>query len=278
MNKSYRYTLFTLSLAVVFIFGSMAGMNLILQARDRQLLTESGTVTVESPVRAWQEQGRGGEENAEESDYEGYVPTAEQMEEVIRCWEESMTMIVHNPVNGQMSMEEALERSEQWLVDMGATEPDVESYFISAMLGVAARDASTNVQLEPYYSSWIVQYSNESMEAILYLNAVTGMVWSAEITLFEDIPEEMPYEILFLFVELAGFCEFGDIVEMPDDTQAVLLLGDSTLCAQMNFWHPQTDYPLSSYGEEELLYYDQVSHRQEKVTILLKFTTLTQLG
>lgn len=57
MNKSYKYTILTLSLVLIFAFGSMAGMNLIIRAKERQFLTESGRTEVELPVREWTGQG-----------------------------------------------------------------------------------------------------------------------------------------------------------------------------------------------------------------------------
>ena len=56
MRKTYKYTILTLFLAVAFVFGSMEVMNLILRAREKQFLSESGRVVVEAPVRAWQKQ------------------------------------------------------------------------------------------------------------------------------------------------------------------------------------------------------------------------------
>ena len=56
MNKAYKYTLFTVFLSLVFAFGSMVGMNFILEAREKQMLTENGRVVVEAPVRAWQKE------------------------------------------------------------------------------------------------------------------------------------------------------------------------------------------------------------------------------
>ena len=50
-----KYTLVCLLLAAVFALGSTAGMNVILQMRERQRLKESGTVVMESPVLAWQD-------------------------------------------------------------------------------------------------------------------------------------------------------------------------------------------------------------------------------
>ena len=55
MKRVSKYTLVCLLLAAVFALGSTAGMNVILQMRERQRLEESGTVAVESPVLAWQD-------------------------------------------------------------------------------------------------------------------------------------------------------------------------------------------------------------------------------
>lgn len=109
MNKTAKYTALTLFLAVVFSFGSMAGMDYILLTRERQLLTESGRAVVETPVRAWQEPDRNGEmENSESSDKERYALTTEQMEGVLAYWKEHTGITVHNPVTGQISMDEAV--------------------------------------------------------------------------------------------------------------------------------------------------------------------------
>lgn len=87
MNKSYKYTILTLFLALVFAFGSMAGMNLILRAKERQLLTERGRAIVEAPVRSWQGQESGEDgETDEESGSIGYALTTGQVEEILSCW------------------------------------------------------------------------------------------------------------------------------------------------------------------------------------------------
>ena len=54
MNRASKYTLLSLLFAAVFVFGSMAGTDLILQMWEKRRLEESGTVTMESPVLAWQ--------------------------------------------------------------------------------------------------------------------------------------------------------------------------------------------------------------------------------
>ena len=272
MNKSYKYTILTLFLAVVFVLGSMGGMNLILQTRERQFLSESGRVVVEAPVRTWQEQDSGIEGVNGENSQEGYVLTAEQMEEVISSWDESMA-VIHSPVNGQISMEEAMRAGEEWLVQMGMIENvDVETHSMYASLSTAVRKESAGSQLEPYCSFWYVRYSSQYMMAFLRINAVTGKIWNADITFYKDLPEEAPYEKLSLFAELSGL-QISDadvVLKNEDGTQAVLMAEDSPLCAEMKFHYSQTGYPYTGYGGEGLPGYDGGTLDRENVSIIFK--------
>ena len=274
MNKSYKYTILTLFLAIMFAIGSMEGMNLILQTRERQFLSESGRVVVEAPVRAWQEQDSNMEgENRDNLIKEGYVITAEQMEEVIRQWDGRMAVTVHNPVKGQISMAEAVKAGEEWLAEMGMEgnrqEKDMESNSMNAMLGVAVQNPSAEAPLKPYYSYWIMQFSNQSMKAVLYLNAVTGQVWSAEIILLEDLPEEIPYEKLNLFAKLSGLqiSNTDTVIKNQEGTQAFLMAGGSPLCAEMEFHHSQTGYPYTGFGKEGFPGFDDGIFDRENVSV-----------
>lgn len=276
MRKTYKYTILTLFFAVAFVFGSMEVMNLILRAREKQFLSESGRVVVEAPVRAWQKQNI--DEDGEYSGYSNnkrYTLSIEQVEDVINCWNERIAVTVHNPVNDQISMEEAVKVGEEWLVEMGMEEcgqEDVGSCFRNAMLGVAKQNASGEAQLESYYSFWIMNFSNQSMNVILYLNAVTGNVWSAEITLYEDLPKEMPYEKLKYFAELSGLQATGaNIVVNQEGTQAIMPIDNSKIYAEMEFRHSQSGYLYTNYGDEVLDYNEDTLHI-ENVIIVFKLT------
>ncbi len=237
-----KYTILTLLLTVIFAFGSMAGMHLVLRAREQQLLSEQGKAVVESPVRAWQK------EEDTDFDQEAYLLTMEQIEEVIRSWDEHLAVTVHNPVNGQISMETAIESGKEWLAEMGfRTAADADSpevYSVQASLSIVNQNQSAGTQSEPYYSFWVLRFSNQSMMAFLRLNAVTGNVWSADITLYGDLSEEISCEKLSRFVELSGLPVPQDdtsvITKNADRTDAVLKIEDSQLQAEMAFWRAQT--------------------------------------
>lgn len=258
MNKTAKYTALTLFLAVVFSLGSMAGMDYILLTRERQLLTESGRAVVETPVRAWQEPDRNGEmENSESSDKERYALTTEQMEGVLAYWKEHTGITVHNPVTGQISMDEVVKTGKEWLANMELLEnaqvKDAESVSVSATLGIAGQEVSHGVQLEPYYSFWVMRFESKTMNAVLYLNAVTGEVYQADMTLYEGFPEKMPYEKLERFVELSGLrTSDADMVRNQEGTQAILKIDDSRMYAEMAFRHSGAGY-LDTASKENVI-------------------------
>lgn len=240
MNKSYPYTVLTLLLALAIVFGSMQGMRLILRIREKQLLSEKGRAEVEMPVRAWQEREKAKQEPSEDPDEEGSVLTREQLEEVIGSWNKRTYILVHSPVEGQIDMAEAIQTGVEWLIRMGGQDltkyQERDEYSVSATLGVSRDIVPDQGQLEPYYSFWIVQCSSPSMCSTLYINAVTGKVWSAEITMFDRLPEEIPYENLGLFVELSGLEVYENAIFLnTEGTQAIWKVEGGRIYAHMQY-------------------------------------------
>ena len=220
MTGKYKYTFISLIFAALFVVGSMTATNYILRIRETQILTESGRVEMESPVRAWESW-----ENNEETPVsegvrsERYILNIQQVEDAIKCWNNRTNIILHDPVAGQISMEEAIETGENWMIKMKIGEDmDAMSYSVNAELGVGGQMEYAGEQLEAYYSFWTVRYSDQSMSAILYINAVTGKVWGAEIASDDNLPEELPYERLRTFVELAG-------LQAEDENSAIIEYG-----------------------------------------------------
>lgn len=208
--------------------GSMLCMRWILEVREKQLLTETGKATVESPVKAWQEW-----EQKEQA--ATHKLTMEQMEEAIQFWNNRIGETIHDPVEGQISMEEAIESGKQWLTMMGS---EKQIYSITATLSAGYQKESAKMQLEPYYSFWTIEFSNQTVKNTLYLNAVTGQVWFAKIIWNDEIQEKMyPQEQLKNFIESAGL-QAENKTEVTKDNygmQAKLAVKNSLLYAQMYY-------------------------------------------
>lgn len=280
MKKTYKYTVLTVVLAIVFSFGSMAGMNLILKARERQLLTKSGRSVVEVPV-----QTNVGQEKDQNFNKDRGTLTIEQIEQVVSLWDGPDEVVVHNPANGQISMGEAIRAGQEWLINMGmeVERKDNDEVHQYATLSTAVRESSEeeddneDVQTAPYNSFWRVQFYSSSLEAFLYVNAVTGQVWSADIILYDDFPKEIPSKKLRDFVELCGLKVSGseseeELWQPSYSWMERVEIENSKLIAEMQFMRSQTGYPGSGYGKEGLLNFRSKILYKENVNIVFKLS------
>ena len=280
MKKTYKYTVLTVVLAIVFSFGSMAGMNLILKARERQILTKNGRSVVETPV-----QKKAGQEKDKEFDKNKDTLTIDQIEQVVSLWDGPDEVVVHNPANGQISMGEAIRAGQEWLIKMGmeVERKDNDEVHQYATLSTAVRkssegeDDNQDVQTAPYNSFWRVQFYSSSLEAYLYVNAATGQVWSADIILYDDFPKEIPSKKLRDFVELCGLKVSGseseeELWQPSYSWMERVEIENSKLIAEMQFMRSQTGYPGSGYGKEGLLNFRSKTLYKENVTIVFKLS------
>ncbi len=280
MKKTYKYTVLTVVLAIVFSFGGMAGMNLILKARERQLLTKSGRSVVEVPV-----QTNVGQEKDQNFNKDRGTLTIEQIEQVVSLWDEPDEVVVHNPADGQISMGEAIRAGKEWLIKMGmeVERKDNDEVHQYATLSTAVRESSEeeddneDVQTAPYNSFWRVQFYSSSLEAFLYVNAVTGQVWSADIILYDDFPKEIPSKKLRDFVELCGLKVSGseseeELWQPSYSWMERVEIENSKLIAEMQFMRSQTGYPGSGYGKEGLLNFRSKILYKENVNIVFKLS------
>ncbi len=233
--KKYKYTFLSLMFAVLLIIGSMAAANTILRFRETRLLTERGGMKVESPVREWEggenrDESVGGTDTNDKKD----SLSMKQVEEAVKNWNDRNGVTLHEQVAGQISMEEAIENGKKWLAGMEIINGKEEgSFFIRAELGVGRQKEDT-IEREAYFSFWTVTYSNQSMNAVLYLNAVAGNVWGAEIKLYEKKKKKSSDDGLQLFVKLAGLQAAEDVPPIIDskDRKSIITIKDSQMYAQ----------------------------------------------
>ena len=177
----------------------------------------------------------------------------------MESWNQRLGETLHDPVEGQVSMKEAVREGEEWLISMGIGETqgaEDRLRLVKAVLGVGIQKGSSKVQMEPYYSFWTVHFSGSYTDAVVYLNAVTGRVWRAEVTLYDNFFEELPCEKLGQFVELAGLPVTDGTAEINEEkTQAVLAAEDGLLYAGINYNNVVLgDTAVVEYTSRELLH------------------------
>ena len=246
MNRASKYTLLSLLFAAVFVFGSMAGTDLILQMWEKRRLEESGTVTMESPVLAWQSAETGEEYDGQDGeplvrDKEGDLTlTEKEIEQVIRYRKNCEGELLHDPVKGQITMEQAFAAGENWLVEMGFwdhSRTHSEPLLHRASLGTKTAKEGLHMPIEPYYSFWTVRFSSTDMYVSLSVNAMTGRVWDAKITLYdiENVNNDKSLDKLERFIRLAGIeAPVEQYVEISDSGSWIsMAVKESPLYAQM---------------------------------------------
>ncbi len=246
MNRTSKYTLLSLLFAAVFVFGSMAGTDFILQMWEKRRLQESGTVTMESPVLAWQSAET--EEEYVKQDGEPLVRdkeedltlTEKEIEQVIRYRKNCEGELLHDPVKGQITMEQAFAAGENWLVEMGFwdhSRTHAEPLLHRASLGTKTAKEGLHMPIEPYYSFWTVRFSSTDMYVSLSVNAMTGRVWDAKITLYdiENVNNDKSLDKLERFIRLAGIeAPVEQYVEISDSGSWIsMAVKESPLYAQM---------------------------------------------
>lgn len=264
MNKKInKYTILTVVLTIVFSLSSMTGMNLILRIREHQFLSEHGETLMEGIAREWQKPEK---------------ISVDKIEEVLTKWESDGRIIVHAPVKGQISMEQAVRAGKTWLTQIDLVEYDWEkdeesqTRSVYATLGGPWREEE-DIQLKPYHSFWMVHISSQSIEGVLFVNAVTAEVWRADLTIYKGLPERMPYWKLKDFLELSGLTPYyKGAVRNGKETAAVWEAADTGLCARMKYlyrWDSGYRKDLPDFGKGVI---DDNTTKGEYVTLFMKLS------
>ena len=194
-RKKAGYMLFTLLLATAFIGLSMFSSRNLLKRKEADLLSGSGTIRQESPVSA----GLSG------NDGTATTLTIEEIQDVVGNWSTRVGLYLHEPVEGQITMKEAVKNVDEWLIKMGLSEGIYSgNSTVRSTLNVAKSKKDKPDLLSPIYSFWQVAVSGDELEGMFYVNAVTGQIWEAHIDMLSVVQEFSESQLLESFIYLAG--------------------------------------------------------------------------
>ena len=194
-QKRTIYMLLTLLLATSFIGLSMFSSRYLLKQKETALLNGNGTIRQESPVSA----GLSG------NDGTATTLTIEEIQDVVGNWSTRVGLYVHEPVDGQITMKEALKSVDEWLIKMGISEGIYSgNNTVRSTLNVAKSKKEQPDLLSPIYSFWEVVVYGDELDGAFYVNAVTGQIWEAHITMLSAVQEFSENQLLESFIYLAG--------------------------------------------------------------------------
>lgn len=262
--KNFKYTILTFIISSAIVLGSIISMNLILDKKEENMLSEKNKISVESPIQSWNsgpDSYTGGE--IKNSSNQNFL-TNDQIKMSISNWNEYSDKIIHDPVDGQISMEEAVKKSTEWLETMRKNiviDPEKENdiYSVRAILRASNQYYDSERKMEPYDSYWTVYLIGNEQKSSLYINAVTGNVWYAEILMYDNVDKNIKMDSLYTFAELSGINKnIGAGVR--EKYSAVIDLGDGLAAEMLCYPQAYDSYEAQSSFSENIMseddYYD----------------------
>lgn len=223
LRKTF-YMALTLLLAASCICGSMFCVRRLLEEKEERLLSEKGAIG--QPIAA-----------VNDGENEKEVLSASEIQTIMENWVVSAPY-VGEPVEGQITMNDAVKAVDRWLPKMGIFDGIFSgNSTIRSVLYYAVNEKAAEKESDPRCSCWVVQVSNEEMEGRFCVNGTTGQVWQASVTLYEGDMELAAPQLLENFTRFAGLeletaemeqMEPGETEEtaVPDATTMVTAAGD----------------------------------------------------
>jgi len=174
MNKQKLYTIAGIVLSFVIAVGGWGLTGVLIDAKSKELFSESGVVPINAPIAATQ---------PDDSD-DGRMLTESEIISIIRNMESRGREVPHEPTEGQIGMGQAIEAGRTWLSGFAEQGVFPEGAFgfsnVSAYLCQNLQDAGQF--LAPIYSYWTIAFRNDNIGAVLTINAVTGQMLKSEIS------------------------------------------------------------------------------------------------
>lgn len=216
--------------ALLFVLGNRLIAEILFENMEEKILSDMGSLRIETAsdtqIISDMDSDSWSEPTDSTSKREQTVLTEEQIANVLKSLEYSSSEVLHEPLDGQISMEQAIEQGKSWLWEMlqngslpdslyNVWKNDGEKMLMDsavAVLFTSYADYTDTEIIEPYCSVWKITFSCYYGTIELLLNAVTGQVWRADMTFVIDKGEEGPFleeKDLEKFVQLAGMHGYG---------------------------------------------------------------------
>ena len=207
MSKSRIDTLAMFLLAGCIIFGGWFLTKSFLMRREVKYLNSIGQIAVQSSeITLLEESGQedavrqeSGQQRAQEEEFHGVMMNEYERALVLSVWDYGGKELPHEPMNGQMNMEQAIDAGKKWIKNVAEygvyTNKLQECDFDATKVNLCRIDNSmlySNMQ-EEMYSYWSLRFVKEGVSVDLTLHAASGEVWKAKIMV--ETGDDEPVEV-----------------------------------------------------------------------------------
>ena len=187
-RKHNLYTGLAILLSFTIAVGGWELTRLLIDNRSDALMSQSGYQTVNPPAIATpsQTQTDDGEEDGPSQKRPRLTET--EMARILINWESPDQERPHEPMEGQLSMEEAIDAADAYLAEWGKAGlfPTAwETYEVARAYLCQNLPEGRGDLLDPALSYWTVSLSDQNLRATLTINAVTGQVWKASFSFLQ---------------------------------------------------------------------------------------------
>lgn len=242
MSKSRIYTGVMFMTAVCMIFGGWFLTERLLIRREEKFLGSTGTIAVQSEEIGFLADS-GLEAAQEPEEFQGQEMTEVARALVLAVWEYGGRELPHEPLPGQMDMEQAIDAGKAWGAMMAQhvfTDELQGCDFDAVKAELYTIDTPIRTSLpESMYSYWKIRMVRDGASVELTLHADSGEVWNAKLSVevketcvaVYDLAYLLHYAFPFIDAETdMVWIESHDLTEYMDEN--VVRADDSAVYAE----------------------------------------------
>lgn len=229
MNKQLVYTVMGVVLSFIIAISGWLLTSMLIDKKSDALLSTTGVVQVNAPSIP-----KDADNMPDTSEETVELPklTDKEILSVLQNWDTPGHEQLHEPVDGQIDIEQSIDAGKaglSYFYEQGIIhEPLHENAKINAYLFKNHPNGAGTQTLKPYYSYWIISFTGENINAILTINAVTGQIWKADITLSNS---DILFNAVYANNTLKSFVSYLDLsgdekINLLSEAEEILVFQD----------------------------------------------------
>lgn len=181
VNKRNLYTAMGITLSFIIAVGGWVLTSTLIDRKSDTLLSATGSIHVNTPPVSPKDTN-----DDDETPPHRRTLSESQIYKVLQSWEAEIGERPHEPVDGQLSMEQAIDIGKtglSYFYEQGIIPAELLEYDkTNAYLCEKQPRGQENYTINPYYSYWSITFSGENKRVTLVINAMTGQIWEAAIS------------------------------------------------------------------------------------------------
>lgn len=183
MKRGMINTLLAVCLSTAVVFGGWFFTVERLGQKEAELLARKGEVALGASGKDIKEK----ESKETEAEFQEKKLSEDEMATILATWEGGGYALLHEPLEGQMTMEQAILAGKDWINRLAEQKilPDFlageEPSFDKIKAVLSTIDTKSSPEEKTLFGSWTITYEKDDVEIILKLHAASGQIWGADI-------------------------------------------------------------------------------------------------